>query len=653
MARHIKFSEPVNESERWAFSKLAKELPEHYVLLTNIEVPTPSGQAMEVDALVVGEWGVYVVDIKGYIGTLDAGVHAWSLDGRNVDNSLSKANYVARILAGKFKHKVPTGVYAPWCQGMVFVTGRLGEDIEVQKPNRTMGVFDPEQIISALTKEWGSTSQFKHKVTEKQKEFVLDTIGQVAVMERRNNRIHDFEKKQCLFINQGVEVWSADYAPGHFRAPWILKILQPAEFESREEFEKFEHSMREELFRLQELAGCSGVPHCAPLIQEGDMLVLPIRMPRGQPMTELSDVVITPKQDLMLLRRAATSLHQIHRRGYTVSNWQHNCVFIDQEGDVEYIDIQNQLSVSDDIQHFAACFLLIAERLGNPTIHQWFRESSKGRVGSLDALRSELSAVLMQQTIAPEHHNPETLLEGSVIDGRYRLIQQITQSDDSEQWRAMHLQGGFECVVSVFYNVEENWQGVASVYNSLKCLYHPHVEHIIEFSQLRDSNTLYIARAWIEGVSLADFREYIVPGQPKKWFAELLSALQYLHSLDIYHGSICPDNIVVYQKTAVLANFAVGSDIAMRGYAANYADPELWAAEGPAERDLYGLVASFVDVLIPKTEAPRTREDLIEGLNYFDPEVLPPSLAEACRRVLSFDLPLTDENYIDLFDLPE
>lgn len=117
MAKHISFGTPVNDAERWAFELLGDELPKDYLLLTNIEIPTQSGQAMEVDALVVGEWGVYVIDVKGYIGRLNAGLHAWSLDGREVNNSLSKANYVARVLAGKLKNKIPVGVYAPGAKG--------------------------------------------------------------------------------------------------------------------------------------------------------------------------------------------------------------------------------------------------------------------------------------------------------------------------------------------------------------------------------------------------------------------------------------------------------------------------------------------------------------------------------------------------------
>ncbi|MGL4898800.1 MAG: nuclease-related domain-containing protein, partial [Shewanella sp.] len=326
MAKHISFGTPVNDAERWAFSLLADELPADYLLLTNVEIPTHSGQAMEVDALVVGEWGVYVVDVKGYMGRLTAGLHAWLLDGRDVDNSLAKANYVARVLAGKLKHKIPVGVYAPWCQGMVFVTGRKGEEIELEKDEGSLSIYTPKQIIAALTKEWGLTAPHKHPVTDTQKAIVLDTIGQVALVEQRNNKIQDFIKLKCLFLQQGLEVWQAEYHPGGWTAPWLLKILLPIQFERSEDAAHHEQRLRDEFQRMQALSGCCGVPYCAPLIQDGEQLVLPIRMPRGLPMNMLPAAELTTYQLLEVLRRSVTSLQQIHRRGYTVGGWADNCV---------------------------------------------------------------------------------------------------------------------------------------------------------------------------------------------------------------------------------------------------------------------------------------------------------------------------------------
>ncbi|SQH76133.1 protein of unknown function [Shewanella benthica] len=40
MAQQISFATPVNDTERWAFSLLVDELPDNYILLTNVEIPT-------------------------------------------------------------------------------------------------------------------------------------------------------------------------------------------------------------------------------------------------------------------------------------------------------------------------------------------------------------------------------------------------------------------------------------------------------------------------------------------------------------------------------------------------------------------------------------------------------------------------------------
>lgn len=352
MAKHISFGSAVNDAERWAFKLLTDELPDNYILLTNIEIPTHSGQALEVDALVIGDWGIYVVDVKGYIGRLEAGLHAWSLDGRDVDNSLSKANYVARVLAGKIKHKIPVGVYSPWVQGIVFLTGRKGGDIDLEKTEDQLSIYTPEKIVSALTTEWGLTAPKKFPVTSKQKDHVLQTIGQVAVVEQRQNRIQDFIKQKCLFIQQGLEIWQAEYNPGEWTSSWLLKILVTSGFESKDLQYTQEHKLKDEFFRLQKLAGCAGVPYCAPMIQDGEQLVLPIKMPAGTPLSIFKPSEHTTYQLLEALRHSATALQHIHRRNFTVGNWSENCVFASDEGDVEFIDITNGLSIDEDIHQY-------------------------------------------------------------------------------------------------------------------------------------------------------------------------------------------------------------------------------------------------------------------------------------------------------------
>lgn len=653
MAKQISFGTPVNDAERWAFGMLADELPENYILLTNVEIPTKSGQAMEVDALVIGEWGVYVVDVKGYIGRLDAGLHAWSLDGRQVDNSLAKANYVARVLAGNVKHQIPVGVYAPWCQGMVFVTGRKGEEIELEKQQGSLSIYTPSQIVAALTKEWGLTAPRKHQVTDEQKQMVLETIGQVALVEQRNNKIQDFIKLKCLFIQSGLEVWQAEYNPGGWTAPWLLKVLVPTQFDNSDESLSYEMRLRDEFKRLQTLAGCSGVPQCAPLIQDGEQLVLPIRMPRGVPLDVLEHEQLTTYQLLEILRRAVSGLQQIHRRGITVGGWSSNCIFISDLGDVEFIDIKDNLNTSEDIYAFAKCFLTLAEQTRQPRVYQWFRLAASGAMTDLDMIRCDIAA-LIDNGVCDTLPQRITIASGAIIDHHYQLEQFIATTEHSQFWRARHLQGSYPCGISIYAKVETNWSMLSSLYRSLSKLYHPHVEKVLNFGQLPQSDELFISRAWEQGASLDELTE-IQLGQPSTWFTQLLSALQYLHQMDIYHGAICPKNIICNDDRAVLVNFGIGLDIATSHYASRYADPQLWAAEGDAEKDLYGLVASFIATLTPETlQGDGGQAGIIKALHAFDREWFGEKTFDTCLKVLNFELDITPGcNYLEAFDVTD
>ena len=651
MAKQISFGTPVNDAERWAFSLLADELPDNYILLTNVEIPTKSGQAMEVDALVIGEWGVYVVDVKGYIGRLDAGLHAWSLDGRQVDNSLAKANYVARVLAGNVKNKIPVGVYAPWCQGMVFVTGRKGEEIRLEKQQGSLSIYTPQQIVAALTKEWGLTAPHSHQVTDEQKEMVLKTIGQVALVEQRNNKIQDFTKLKCLFIQSGLEVWQAEYNPGGWTAPWLLKILIPTQFADQAQSESHENQLREEFKRLQALTGCSGVPYCAPLIQDGEQLVLPIRMPRGVPLNILEFEKLTTYQLLEILRRSVSGLQQVHRRGYTVGGWASNCVFISDLGDVEFIDIKDNLNTNEDIQAYAEGFLALAEQTKQPRVYQWYRLAAKGGTVDLDALRCDLSA-LIDNGVCDTLPERVEITTGAIIDHHYKLEQFIAATPNSQFWRATHIQGQYQCGVSIYTKVEVKWPTLSNLYRSLSKLHHPHVEKVLAFGQLPQSDELFITRAWEYGVSLDELPE-IQLGQPVMWFTQLLSGLQYMHQMDIYHGAICPKNIICNQEKAILVNFGIGLDIATSHYASRYADPKFWAAEGDAERDLYGLVASFISTLAPVSlQGDGGREGIIQALNAFDKQWFGEKTFDTCMKVLNFEFDATPGmNYLQAFDV--
>ena len=71
---------PENDSERKAIDFMAKHLPdESYIIFHNLELPAQSGLPYEYDLIIVGEYAVYVVEIKGYRGRIRGNALEWEL----------------------------------------------------------------------------------------------------------------------------------------------------------------------------------------------------------------------------------------------------------------------------------------------------------------------------------------------------------------------------------------------------------------------------------------------------------------------------------------------------------------------------------------------------------------------------------------------
>ena len=453
-----------------------------------------------------------------------------------------------------------------------------------------------------------------------------------------------------MYAQAGLEVWEADYNPGGWQASWLLKILTPSSFEDKKQLAQQEQQLRKEFGILQSLSGCCGVPYCAPLIQDGEQLILPLKMPRGMPLS------LYPLQDadtkllLSILRRSVTALQQIHRRGTSVGSWHPNSIFISDEGDVEFIDINGNLEMEQDIQSYGQAFMPVAEVSDLPWVIHWFKDLAMGKLHCLDQLRSNLSALIAEGIPTASQTLPIELTPGFVINHGYKLKQCISKSETSELWQAEHIAGRYPCGISIYRSVSEYWPQLYSLYKSLEVIYHPNIERVIQFGQLSGNGEVFISRAWVEGQTLEQVPESLLHGQIKKWFIQLLTALNYLHGIEIFHGAICPQNIICNNNQAVLANFGIGLDIAASNYCKTWVDPILWSEEGQAEKDIFGLVASFISVLSKQEGVKQPPANQIITLEPRHQELLGKTLFERCQQTLTFDLMLNPEqSYLQLF----
>jgi len=106
-------------------------------LYSNFEFIADDGSVNEIDALVVSQAGVFLVELKSRGGTVRGNRHLWDWekDGRSisVDSPLTLINSKARKLAGLLgKQKAFRGERAPWIEALVFLSA---PGISVQLPD--------------------------------------------------------------------------------------------------------------------------------------------------------------------------------------------------------------------------------------------------------------------------------------------------------------------------------------------------------------------------------------------------------------------------------------------------------------------------------------------------------------------------------------
>ena len=104
MARIHRIGDPENASEARAIRALAERLPDSYLIFHNFELTTGSGLPYEYDVVVVTDFVVWHLEVKGYRGAIHGDAHQWVLENGGVQPSpIPLANKKTKVLAGKLK----------------------------------------------------------------------------------------------------------------------------------------------------------------------------------------------------------------------------------------------------------------------------------------------------------------------------------------------------------------------------------------------------------------------------------------------------------------------------------------------------------------------------------------------------------------------
>ena len=88
--------------------------------------------------------------------------------------------------------------YAPWCQGMVFVTGHEGYEITLNKAQHNLSVFDAGSIVQGLTEKEYCTTNYQFVISQPQRKKALDVLGNIGESPAKISEVVGFKKIEKL-----------------------------------------------------------------------------------------------------------------------------------------------------------------------------------------------------------------------------------------------------------------------------------------------------------------------------------------------------------------------------------------------------------------------------------------------------------------------
>ncbi len=180
MAEFVDIGSPANEAERLGFRLLRDQLPDHYTVLGNFDMRLPNRRSsMEFDAVVIGEYGFFAVEIKGWTGRIKGNDREWVLPWERKSNPLIYLERKTKAL-GQFVHQRVDGLpdtcfFAPT---MFFPRG----EVQFELPTALMDcIIGPDQIWEYfvdldLVREFGPGPLRSEQKTQE----VLDAIVDVS-----------------------------------------------------------------------------------------------------------------------------------------------------------------------------------------------------------------------------------------------------------------------------------------------------------------------------------------------------------------------------------------------------------------------------------------------------------------------------------------
>lgn len=163
----------------------------------------------------------------------------------------------------------------------------------------------------------------------------------------------------------------------------------------------------------------------------------------------------------------------------------------------------------------------------------------------------------LEGVVAGRHQRPGPLHVGQLIDGRYELVELISQGATADVARVRHRILGRSFALKALRSecsrdIELNERLLREA-RALGSMNHPNIVAITDWGRLATGEP-YFVMEYVEGISLErllDEQGPLDPGLALEVAAGVCEALDAAHRLGIIHRDLKPDNICVVQRAGV------------------------------------------------------------------------------------------------------
>jgi tRNA A-37 threonylcarbamoyl transferase component Bud32 len=328
---------PENDSERVAISYLAERLPDNYAIFHNLELPTNTGLPYEYDIIIIGEFAVYVLEVKGYGGQIRGNAHEWEFESGAIHRSpIPLANKKAKVLAERIR-RGNRALTNTWVQPIIALTDdRVQFSLNDDQSSRVMKLTDIPAYVqdrSQLPSHARPVDAFVPRITKA-------LFSQFKPL-RRQHQIQDYRIIETIGNNDLYTTVLAEHAFVRTRSRFVLKVYSIDIYAAPEDRDGWQQRVMRDADALLRLSGHPNIVTAYPPFSwEHNKIVLAREWVDGYSLKGLLEThqPLTLAQKVDIVRQVASGLKHAHQNGVIHRNLRPDNLVIAIDGAVKLVN---------------------------------------------------------------------------------------------------------------------------------------------------------------------------------------------------------------------------------------------------------------------------------------------------------------------------